>query len=151
MAGAGSILKTERELRQISLEEVAQVTRIPLMSLRALEDDDYASLPGNVFVRGFLRSYARALDLDAGEVLAAHAGQTADRDDPVEEMPAPLGSIQAHERGKRLGIAVALAILLLLFTLALSVVLRPRRLDAPVELSETSAPASTASQSNTLA
>jgi len=130
MTGAGHMLKTERELRQISLEEVAQVTRIPLPSLRMLERDNFEGLPGEVFVRGFLRSYARALDLDVDEVLASHGG-----DLKPSAAPAPLGSVSTPERGKRVGIAVAVAILLLLFTLALSVVLRPRRLDAPVELS----------------
>lgn len=133
MAHAGSTLKTERELRQISLEEVAQVTRIPLSSLRMLEDGELAELPGEVFVRGFLRSYARALDLDVDEVLAIHGGDVS-----PSAAPAPLGSVSTPERGKRVGIAVAVAILLLLFTLALSVVLRPRRLDTPVELSQAS-------------
>jgi len=131
MATVGATLKAEREIRQISLEEVAQVTRIPLASLRRLEADELESLPGEVFVRGFLRSYARALDLDADKVLAAHGGVVS-----PSVAPAPLGSVSTPERGRRLGLAVALVILLLLFTLALSVVLRPRRLDAPVELSK---------------
>ncbi|NOY94544.1 MAG: helix-turn-helix domain-containing protein [Deltaproteobacteria bacterium] len=131
MPTVGAMLKAEREIRQISLEEVAQVTRIPLQSLRRLEADELESLPGEVFVRGFLRSYARALDLDPDQVLTAHGGVVA-----PSAAPAPLGSVSAPERGRRIGLVVALAILLLLFTLALSVVLRPRRLDAPVELSK---------------
>ncbi|NCQ59643.1 MAG: helix-turn-helix domain-containing protein [Myxococcales bacterium] len=125
------MLKAEREIRQISLEEVAQVTRIPLSSLRRLEAGELEALPGEVFVRGFLRSYARALDLDPERILAARGGVVS-----PNMTPAPLGSVNTSERGRRVGLAVALVILLLLFTLALSVVLRPRRLDAPVELSK---------------
>jgi len=129
MPTVGAMLKAEREIRQISLEEVAQVTRIPLSSLRRLEAGELEALPGEVFVRGFLRSYARALDLDPERILAARGGVVS-----PNMTPAPLGSVNTSERGRRVGLAVALVILLLLFTLALSVVLRPRRLDAPVEL-----------------
>jgi len=131
MPTVGAMLKAEREIRQISLEEVAQVTRIPLLSLRRLEAGELEALPGEVFVRGFLRSYARALDLDPERILAARGGVVS-----PNMTPAPLGSVNTSERGRRVGLAVALVILLLLFTLALSVVLRPRRLDAPVELSK---------------
>jgi len=131
MPTVGAMLKAEREIRQISLEEVAQVTRIPLSSLRRLEAGELEALPGEVFVRGFLRSYARALDLDPERILAARGGVVS-----PNMTPAPLGSVNTSERGRRVGLAVALVILLLLFTLALSVVLRPRRLDAPVELSK---------------
>ena len=51
------------------------------------------------------------------------------------ERPTPLPTLYAPEPGRRFGIALALVILLILFTLALSIVLRPRHRDAPIELS----------------
>lgn len=137
--GVGAHLRRERELRAISIEEVAQTTRIPLKTLRAVEADDFEALPGEVFVRGFLRAYAKALGLDPAPILARY-----DEGRQEDETPTPLSSVAATpERGRRFGIAIAVVVLLILFTLALSIVLRPRHRDVPVELSgvETTAPA----------
>ena len=129
----GQILKRERELKQMSLEELAQTTRIPLRMLRYLESNRFDELPGDVFARGFVRSYARAVGLDAKRLLSVYdAGRTV----PAEEVAAaPITAITPPERGRRFGIAIAVVILLILFTLALSIVLRPRHRDQPVELS----------------
>jgi cytoskeletal protein RodZ len=129
MSSLGSYLKKEREQRQVSAAELAQTTRIPVRILRQLEDDEFDRLPADVFVRGFLRSYARALGLDEEHVLARYVGRK------TPEPPPALPAVYAPESGRRFGIAIALFILLILFTLALSIVLRPRHRDAPVELS----------------
>ena len=133
MEPTGRYLKRERELRQISLEELAQTTRIPLKMLHHIEADDFDKLPGEVFTRGFLKSYARALGVEPDDVLAMY-GQGRRQ---VEVKPAPIttSGITPPERGRRFGIAIALVILLILFTLALSIVLRPRHRSAPLELS----------------
>ncbi len=132
MDSIGAYLRRERELRHVSLEELVQTTRIPLRMLQRIEDDRFEELPGEVFARGFLRSYARALGLSAEQVLERY-GEGRKVEAPS---PAPLlSSIQAPERGRRFGIAIALVILVILFTLALSIVLRPRHRDAPLELS----------------
>jgi cytoskeletal protein RodZ len=68
----GRWLRSEREHRAISLAELAQTTRIPLRTLRALEDDRKEELPGEVFVRGFVRSIAKALGIPETEALARH-------------------------------------------------------------------------------
>ncbi|HVZ34622.1 MAG TPA: helix-turn-helix domain-containing protein, partial [Polyangiaceae bacterium] len=118
MSSIGAYLRRERELRQVSLEELVQITRVPLKMLQHIESDQLDELPGDVFARGFVRSYARALGLDAGEVLAKF-----DRKIDLTAPPPPISSIEAPERGRRFGIAIALVILVLLFTLALSIVL----------------------------
>lgn len=128
----GGHLRREREARQVSLEELSQTTRIPLRTLDLIEDGRFDDLPGDVFVRGFLKAYARALGLSEDEVLARYDGLRASHPPPPSARTTPLGSSQG-EGG--FGIAIALVILLVLFTLALSIVLRPRRRDAPVELS----------------
>jgi len=79
-----------------------------------------------------LRAYARAVSLDEGDVLSRHQRK------PEPEVPPPLPAVYAAEPGRRFGIALALVILLILFTLALSIVLRPRHRDAPIELSQSS-------------
>lgn len=135
----GSVLRRERELRQMSIEEVAQTTRIPLRLLRLVEDDQFDELPGEVFARGYIKSYARTLGVDPRPLIRRLDETTADR----EREPTPLPTVQTPERGRRFGIAIALVVLLILFTLALSIVLRPRHRDVPVELSRSdlSAPA----------
>jgi cytoskeletal protein RodZ len=129
MEPLGRYLKRERELRQISVAEVAQTTRIPTRIIAQLEDDELESLPADIFVRGYLRAYARALSIDEGDVLARHQRK------PEPDRPPPLPAMYTPEPGRRFGIALALVILLILFTLALSIVLRPRHRDAPIELS----------------
>src|SRR5438034_9844393 len=69
----GARLRHERELLGMSLEEVARATRIPAPSLERIESDRFDDLPGEVFVRGFLKSYARTVGLDADEALAQYS------------------------------------------------------------------------------
>lgn len=130
MSTVGAYLKREREIRQVSLEELVQTTRIPLKMLQHIEADEFDLLPGDVFSRGFVRAYARSLGLDAATVLAKF-----DRKIDLTAPPPPLSSIEAPERGRSFGIAIALVILVLLFTLALSIVLNARQRSTPLELS----------------
>ena len=85
MESIGTWLRRERELRNIDLVEVADRTRIPLQQLERLEDDRFAELPGEVFVKGYLRAYARAVGLTGEEVLGRFANSMRSRD----VMPAP--------------------------------------------------------------
>lgn len=67
--GLGDFLRRERELRQISLDEVAERTKISRRYLEAIEDERYDRLPGETFVRGFIRSYAQSVGLDPDDTL----------------------------------------------------------------------------------
>lgn len=58
-----------RKQRGLSINEIATVTRIPVRSLERLESGLFEELPADVFVRGFLRSYARCVGLDAEETI----------------------------------------------------------------------------------
>lgn len=66
----GAILREARKRRQIELSEVEAATRIRLGYLRAIEAEDWDVLPGGVYNRGFIRTYASFLGLD-GDRLAA--------------------------------------------------------------------------------
>lgn len=136
MGTLGNHLRRERELRQLSVAEIAQTTRIPVRILKQLENDQHDDLPADVFVRGYLKAYARVLGIDEGYLLERYGADH----QLQEEAPTPLPAVYAPEPGRRFGIAIALVILLILFTLALSIVLRPRRRDTPVELSQRSVP-----------
>jgi cytoskeleton protein RodZ len=69
MASLGQELKRERELRGISLREIADSTRINLRFLQALEEDRLDVIPGAFFVRAILRSYAKSIGIDEHQVL----------------------------------------------------------------------------------
>jgi cytoskeleton protein RodZ len=65
----GSYLKHERELRGIPLEEISGATKIHIRFLQALEENQFDELPGEVFVKGYIRSYANIIGADVEEVL----------------------------------------------------------------------------------
>lgn len=129
--GIGARLKHERELRGMSIEEIARATRIPLASVERLEADRFDDLPGEVFVRGFLRGYARAISVDPDEILALYG---AARRVPYVA-PVPVSQSPVRREGRRVGVALAFVLLLVLCTMALSFVLRPRGRDLPTEVS----------------
>jgi len=60
----GERLKRERELREVTLEEITSATRIGPRFLDALENEDWNKLPGGVFNRGFVRSIAGYFGID---------------------------------------------------------------------------------------
>lgn len=90
----GERLKRERELREVSLEEVAKGTRIAERFLQALENEQWDKLPGGVFGRGFVRSIARYLGLSEENLLSEYdlaRGESANPppQKPEERIPSP--------------------------------------------------------------
>jgi cytoskeletal protein RodZ len=131
----GGYLKRHREARTMSLAELARVTRIPSASLAAMEADRFDELPGEVFVRGFLRAFAQAVGVLPAEVLARYTSSR--RVAYVTPLPMQTPLQAAREgQGRRFGVAIAFVLLLILLSLALSIVLKPRGHDMPTELSQ---------------
>lgn len=60
----GEQLKAARDERQLTLTDIAAQTRIPIRHLEALENSDFAALPGSMYSIGFAKSYARTVGLD---------------------------------------------------------------------------------------
>jgi cytoskeleton protein RodZ len=69
----GAYLKGKREALNVSLQEVAQVTRIRRSILEAIENNRYDLLPPKVFAQGFVKSYASYLGLDESEIVKRYA------------------------------------------------------------------------------
>ena len=69
MASIGQELKKEREARGLSLKGIADSTRITLMYLEAVETDRLDIFPGEFFVKGVVRSYAKAVGLDEDQLV----------------------------------------------------------------------------------
>lgn len=69
----GQYLFSRREALEMSIDQISRTTKIPNASLLHLEAGRFDKLPGDVFVRGFLRSYARCLKLDGDDVVSRYA------------------------------------------------------------------------------
>jgi len=84
----GERLRRERELREVTLQEITAATRIGPRFLEALENEDWEKLPGGVFNRGFVRSIARYLGLNEeallGEYDMAHGAQVPSAEEPAQ-------------------------------------------------------------------
>jgi transcriptional regulator with XRE-family HTH domain len=69
MSELGERLRAAREEKELTLEEVAAATRIPLNYLESLEEDSHDTFTSDLHMRGFLRNYTSYLNLDAEEIL----------------------------------------------------------------------------------
>jgi cytoskeletal protein RodZ len=88
MTSFGASLRRERELRGVTLQEIAAATKIGVTMLQAIEDDRLDKLPQGLFVRGFIREYARFLALDEQKILTElsfHASQLKVAEPPLAE------------------------------------------------------------------
>jgi len=66
----GARLRAAREQAGLSLDQVAQQLKLAPRQVKALEEESFGELPGRTFSRGFVRNYARLLNLDAQDLLA---------------------------------------------------------------------------------
>ncbi|MFW2831206.1 helix-turn-helix domain-containing protein [Sphingomonas sp. ID0503] len=78
--GVGARLREARIARDLSLEQVAEQTRIPLRHLKAIESGDFANIPAAPYAVGFVKSYARVIGLDPQETGAAFRAEMAGAD-----------------------------------------------------------------------
>jgi cytoskeletal protein RodZ len=65
----GSILRQQRKSKKLNLEEIAEKLKIRPQYLEALENDQFEFLPGTLYQRSFLKTYAQFLDLDQNRIL----------------------------------------------------------------------------------
>ncbi|MFH0915523.1 MAG: RodZ domain-containing protein, partial [bacterium] len=86
MTDIGNSLREARIRKGLSIKDVADVTKIRSKYLEALEEDDFEVLPGPTYVKGFLRTYAAFLKLDADALVDEYRGSH----EPRKEEPAGL-------------------------------------------------------------
>ena len=82
----GARLREAREKRGVSLRQIANSTRISVMSLEALERSDLSRLPGGIFTRAFIRAYAQEVGLDPERTIQ----------DFIAELPPEVATATAH-------------------------------------------------------
>jgi cytoskeleton protein RodZ len=90
--GVGSALQRAREVRGLSLDQAARDTRLRVDQLDALEREEFEALPGEVYVRASLRTYASYLGLDADKVSGAYARTAAEAEPSLP--PGKLGPVE---------------------------------------------------------
>ncbi len=68
----GAALRRARIQSGLELEEIAEITKVGIRTLRQLEDDAFDDLPATVYVRGFVMTYARTIGIDPARVAASY-------------------------------------------------------------------------------
>ena len=100
MSSIGNILRTERETQGRTLTEVSKAVYIKTKYLSALEEENFAVIPGEVYVKGFIRAYASYLGMDGEELVAQYDGPS----EPVllqKEAPPAVESGKGRRRRRR--------------------------------------------------
>ena len=86
--GYGQALASARLAKGLSLADVASKIKLTVRQVEALEAEDTDHLPGDVFLRGFVRNYARLVDMEADELIV-----------PMDAQAAVSETITAHSEG----------------------------------------------------
>ena len=112
----GAILRAAREERRLDRQEVADQLHLRPSIIQAIEESDYQSLPGELFLKGYVRSYARLTDQDADELVSRLDIEMVPlRPDEQKRQLSPTEIIrQKKERRRRIG-----ALLIALVTAAI--------------------------------
>jgi cytoskeleton protein RodZ len=103
VVSAGTLLREAREAAGLTVAAVAQQLKLAPRQVTALEDGDFARLPGRTFIRGFMRNYARLLRLDPDAVLAAlpdAAAPAASEQSSLAPTPRPMGELPADANAR---------------------------------------------------
>jgi transcriptional regulator with XRE-family HTH domain len=114
----GEALRAAREAQGRSLHDAAEATRIRSSYLEALEEERFGELGGNVYAKGFLRSYAGYLGVDPAPLLEAYRAQETAEAPVFEHAPRVVGGLQPGRRGPgRLAVAIVGVSIILLVSL----------------------------------
>ncbi len=127
---AGELLRTGREAAGLSIAAVAQQLKLAPRQVTALEESDFAGLPGRTFVRGFVRNYARLLRLDPNVVLNALPEAIAPATNGYPSLapsPRPMGELpaEAHARPSAARWAIPVALVAVVTVAAVYEIARP--------------------------
>ncbi len=83
----GEKLRQAREERGITISEVAEQTRISALYIESIENDDYRTLPGGIFNKGFVKSFAKYVGVDEQEALQDYAQLIASQGSQAADEP----------------------------------------------------------------
>ncbi len=119
LSSVGLLLRKAREDQSRTREEAAHEINLRMDQLDALEHDQFERLPGDTFVRGYLRTYARWLHLDEDDVLAMYIEQSGQSEEIAlsKDLRTSRSLPKTHDHGRLLSAALVVAVLILGFWL----------------------------------
>ena len=116
----GERLREARERQKVSLHAIAEKTNISVRFLDAIEKNQFDKLPGGIFTRGFIRSYASLVGLDPdGTVAQFLSDEPGQRDDDIDEAP------HSDRKGLESGTLLLTGLGIVVVALALVYLLKP--------------------------
>lgn len=89
METVGQILRAEREKKNLSVKDVEHATSIRALYITSIEADDYKVIPGEVYLKGFIRNYANFLGLNSTELVNLYRESQAEAAPEAIVTPAP--------------------------------------------------------------
>src|SRR5882757_746498 len=120
----GQKLKSEREKRAITLEQISSSTKIGKRMLQALEEENFNQLPGGIFNKGFVRAYARHVGLDEDQAITDYLQASGQDDVAKPDTEVEARTVPEEPRGSSDSWQIPwgwLAAILLLLALALTI------------------------------
>ncbi len=120
----GQKLKSEREKRAITLEQISSSTKIGKRMLQALEEENFNQLPGGIFNKGFVRAYARHVGLDEDQAITDYLQASGQDDVAKPDTAVEARTVPEEPRGSSDSWQMPwgwLAAILLLLALALTI------------------------------
>jgi cytoskeleton protein RodZ len=118
MPALGDEFRAAREARHLSLSDVSEQIHIRATYLESIELEDWAAIAAPVYVKGFIRTYARFLGLDAEEAVRNYSALVADGATGSGPAPRPMARVRPKPRGPSplLWIGAVVAVALIAFT-----------------------------------
>ena len=111
----GKLLRAHREKLELSAQEVAKRVHLDIKVIEAIEDDNYASIPSPIYVRGYLRSYAKVVGADAEHVIGIYNADTpSELPEILPEVKPPTQASSSDKPVKAFTYLISLGLVLLL-------------------------------------
>lgn len=113
MESLGTRLRKGRESRGMTLDELAQITKIPRSSLEKLEDDDLTGFPAEVYIKGFIRTFCQTVNIEVDHAYTRYYQQRQQRTTENVVMPEFPGFIVSESQEYRRGLQLSHLLLIL--------------------------------------
>ncbi len=84
--GLGEELKNARREKQLSLKEVEEATKIRKKYLKAIEEEKFEEIYGDIYVKGFIKNYGEYLNLDGNKLVREYEKMLQDQEKLLEEI-----------------------------------------------------------------
>lgn len=100
MSGIGEQLRKAREAKGLSISDIEKATKIQSRYLEAIENNEFDKLPGDFYVRAFIRQYAQIVGLDGKELLSQYQGEVANEVTNEVSQPEESPAQEVHEEAE---------------------------------------------------